>query len=297
MGRIFYFDHAATTMLDSRVFNEMLPYLTNEYGNASSIYSLGKSSKYAINIARMRVASSINCNSNEIYFTSGGTESDNLAIKGIAMANRNFGNHIITTKIEHPAVLKSCKYLEKLGFRVTYLNVDKLGRININELEKSITRNTILISVMFANNEIGTIQNIKEIGKIARKYKVIFHTDTVQAIGNCSINVKEMNIDSLSISAHKFYGPKGIGALYIKKGINFLRQNDGGHQEQNMRSGTENTAGIVGLGKAIELSTINLKEYNEHLKILSDFYLREISKRIPNIKINGDLNNKLSRKL
>lgn len=297
MGRIFYFDHAATTMLDSRVLNEMLPYLTSEYGNASSIYSLGKNSKNAINIARMRVASSINCNSNEVYFTSGGTESDNLAIKGIAMANRNYGNHIITTKIEHPAVLNSCKYLEKLGFRVTYLNVDKLGRISLSELEKSITRNTILISVMFANNEIGTIQNIKEIGKISKKYNIIFHTDTVQAIGNCSINVKEMNIDSLSMSAHKFYGPKGVGALYLRKGIKFLRQNDGGHQEQNMRSGTENTAGIVGLGKAIELSSINLKEYNEHLKILSDFYLREISRKIPNIKINGDLNNKLSRKL
>lgn len=297
MGRIFYFDHAATTMLDSRVFNEMLPFLMNEYGNASSIYSLGKNSKYAINIARMKVASSINCNSNEIYFTSGGTESDNLAIKGIAMANRNYGNHIITTKIEHPAVLNSCKYLENLGFKVTYLSVDKLGRISLSELERAITRNTILISIMFANNEIGTIQNIKEIGKIARKSKIIFHTDTVQAIGNCNINVRDMNIDSLSMSAHKFYGPKGIGALYIRNGVNFLRQNDGGHQEQNHRSGTENTAGIVGLGKAIELATINLEEYNEHLKILSEFYIREISNRIPNIKINGDLKNKLSRKL
>ena len=247
MGKIFYFDHAATTMLDNRVFNEMLPFLMNEYGNASSIYSLGKNSKYAINIARMKVASSINCNSNEVYFTSGGTESDNLAIKGIAMANRSFGNHIITSKIEHPAVLNSCKYLEKLGYRVTYLNVDNLGRINLDELERSITRQTILISIMFANNEIGTIQNIKAIGNIAKKYKIIFHTDTVQAIGNCNINVRDMNIDSLSMSAHKFYGPKGIGALYVRNGIKFLRQNDGGHQENNLRSGTENTAGIVGL--------------------------------------------------
>ena len=287
-----YFDHAATTRLDVRVLNEMMPYLTDEYGNASSIYELGKSAKYAINIARMRVASSINCNSNEIIFTSGGTESDNLAIKGIAMANRFRGNHIITSKIEHPAVLNSCKFLEQLGFRVTYLNVDKLGRISLNELERAINRQTILITIMFANNEIGTIQNIKEIGKIAKKYKVIFHTDTVQAIGNCKINVRDMMIDSLSMSAHKFYGPKGVGALYIRNGINFIRQNDGGHQEQNHRSGTENTAGIVGLGKAIELATSNLERYNEQLKVLSDFYIREVAGKIPNIKINGDLNNK-----
>ncbi len=206
-----------------------------------------------------------------------------------------FGNHIITSKIEHPAVLNSCKSLERLGFRITYLNVDKLGRVNLNELERAINRQTILISIMFANNEIGTIQNIYEIGKIARKYRIIFHTDTVQAIGNCKINVRDMQIDSLSMSAHKFYGPKGVGALYIKNGIKFLRQNDGGHQEQNQRSGTENTAGIVGLGKAIELATIELDNYNEHLKVLSDFYLREISNKIPNIKINGDLSNKLSR--
>ena len=180
----------------------------------------------------------------------GGTESDNLAIKGIAMANRNYGNHIITSKIEHPAVLNSCKALENMGFRVTYLNVDSKGRINLQELERSITRQTILISIMFANNEIGTIQDIYGIGKIARKHNVIFHTDTVQAIGNCYINVREMNIDSLSMSGHKFYGPKGVGVLYVRSGIRFLRQNDGGHQEQDHRSGTENTAGIVGLRKS-----------------------------------------------
>ena len=249
MEKIYYFDHAATTAVDNRVIDEMLPYLVKEYGNASSIYSLGKISKEAINLARKRVAMSINCNPNEIYFTSGGTESDNLAIKGIAMANRNFGNHIITTKIEHPAVLNSCKALENLGFRVTYLNVDRLGRINFEELERAITRQTILISIMFANNEIGTIQDVYSIGKIAKKYNVFFHTDTVQAIGNCFINVKDMNIDSLSMSSHKFYGPKGVGVLYVRNGIKFLRQNDGGHQEQDKRSGTENTAGIVGLRK------------------------------------------------
>lgn len=293
MGDLFYFDHAATTAMDNRVFNEMIPFFKNEYGNASSLYSLGKSAKEAINIARIRVASSINCNANEIYFTSGGTESDNLAIKGIAMANRKYGNHIITTKIEHPAVLNSCKALENLGFNITYLNVDNLGRISLEDLERSINRKTILISIMFANNEIGTIQDIEKIGKIAKKYHVFFHTDTVQAIGNCHINVREMNIDSLSMSSHKFYGPKGVGVLYIRNGVNFVRQNDGGHQEQDKRSGTENTAGIVGLGKAIELATIDLNRYNSQLKTLSEYYIREVKNRIPNIKINGDLNNKL----
>ena len=250
MEDIFYFDHAATTALDKRVLDEMLPFLIKEYGNASSIYSLGKSAKEAINIARMRVAASIHCNTNEVYFTSGGTESDNLALKGIAMANKNLGNHIITSQIEHPAVLNSCKTLENMGFKVTYLSVDHKGRINLQELEKAINRQTILISIMFANNEIGTIQDIQKIGNIAKKHHVIFHTDTVQAIGNCKIDVREMNIDSLSMSGHKFYGPKGIGVLYMRNGIKFVRQNDGGHQEQNHRSGTENTAGIVGLRKS-----------------------------------------------
>jgi len=250
MEDIFYFDHAATTALDKRVLDEMLPFLIKEYGNASSIYSLGKSAKEAINIARMRVAASIHCNTNEVYFTSGGTESDNLALKGIAMANKNLGNHIITSQIEHPAVLNSCKTLENMGFRVTYLPVDDKGRMDLQELERTIHRQTILISIMFANNEIGTIQDIAEIGKIARKHHIIFHTDTVQAIGNCKIDVREMNIDSLSMSGHKFYGPKGIGVLYIRNGIKFIRQNDGGHQEQDHRSGTENTAGIVGLRKS-----------------------------------------------
>ena len=250
MEKVFYFDHAATTALDKRVLDEMIPYLTNEYGNPSSIYSLGRKSKEAIQIARTRVAASINCKVSEIYFTSGGTESDNLAVKGIAMANRKYGNHIVTSKIEHPAILNSCKALENLGFRVTYLNVDELGRIRLEELERAITKQTVLISIMFANNEIGTIQDIEAIGRIARKYHVFFHTDTVQAIGNVPIDVRKMNIDSLSMSGHKFYGPKGIGVLYLRNGISFFRQNDGGHQEQDKRSGTENTAGIVGIRKS-----------------------------------------------
>ncbi|MCI8421836.1 MAG: cysteine desulfurase [Clostridia bacterium] len=294
MESIKYFDHAATTALDEDVLKEMMPYLTSNYGNASSIYSIGRKAKEAVMLARMRVAASLNCKTNEIYFTSGGTESDNLALKGIAMANSKYGNHIITSKIEHPAILNSCKALENMGFRVTYLNVDRLGRVDLNELERSINRNTILISIMFANNEIGTIQPIRQIGNIARKYNIIFHTDSVQAVGNLNINVNDLKIDALSMSGHKFYGPKGVGALYVRENINFNRVMDGGHQEKDKRSGTENTAGIVGLGKAIENATKNLISYNENLKALSNFYITEVSKRITNIRINGDMDNKLS---
>ena len=296
MENVKYFDHAATTALDEKVLEEMLPFLKEEYGNASSLYSIGKSTKEAITVARMRIASYLNCNSNEIYFTSGGTESDNLALKGIAMANSKYGNHIITSKIEHPAILNSCKALENLGFRVTYLDVDSFGRVNLRQLENSINRKTILISIMFANNEIGTIQDIKQIGSIAKRYNIIFHTDAVQAVGNVKINVRDLKIDSLSISGHKFYGPKGIGVLYVKDGINFNRINDGGHQEKDKRAGTENTAGIVGIGKAIQIAYENLEKYNKKLMLLSELYLKEVSSRISNIKINGDLNNKLARK-
>lgn len=293
MNGVKYFDHAATTQMDNEVLNEMLPYLTNNYGNASSIYSLGRIAKEGILLSKMRVAASINSKTNEIYFTSGGSESDNLAIKGIALANSRYGNHIITSKIEHPAVINTCKSLEKMGYRVTYLPVDEFGRINISDLERSINRNTILITIMFANNEIGTIQNIKEIGRIAKKYNIIFHTDSVQAMGNIKIDVRALNIDSLSMSAHKFYGPKGVGALYVRNGIRFQKIQDGGHQENDKRAGTENTAGIVGLGKALEIADKNLVQYNEHLRKLSEFYIQEISNKISNIKINGDMNNKL----
>ncbi len=293
MEIIRYFDHAATTALDESVLNEMMPFLTLEFGNASSLYSLGIRAKEAISVARIRIASALNCKAKEIYFTSGGTESDNLALKGIALANYRRGNHIITSSIEHPAVLNTCKTLENMGFKITYLKVDKLGRINLQELENSINRNTILISIMFANNEVGTIQSIEQIGNIARKHNIIFHTDAVQAIGNTLIDVRRQKIDSLSLSSHKFYGPKGVGVLYVREGIDFKRQNDGGHQERDKRSGTENVAGIVGTGKAIELATDNLNAYCNHLKILSDYYLKEVNNRIPNIKINGDLSNKV----
>ena len=285
---IKYFDHAATTALDEEVFNYMKPYFTEKYANPSAVYRIGKENKEAINIARMKIAEFINCNMNEIYFTSCGSESDNLAVKGIAMANSSKGNHIITSKIEHPAILNTCKSLEKMGYKITYLDVEPNGMINLSELEKAINSKTILITIMFANNEIGTIEPVKEIGDIARKHNVLFHTDAVQAIGNVRINVKDMGISALSMSAHKFYGPKGVGVLYVKNGINFTRIQDGGHQEREKRAGTENVPGIIGTGKAIELANHYFDKNNNKLIELREYYFREIEKRIPNIIINGD---------
>ena len=293
MNGIKYFDHAATTPVDIRVLEEMLPYFSENFGNPSSLYSIGKKNKEAINISRMKIATSINSKVNEIYFTSGGSESDNLAIKGIALANKNRGNHIITSKIEHPAVLNTCKNLEKFGFEITYVDVNSNGIVNLRQLENSIKRNTILISIMFANNEIGTIQPIKEVSKIAKKYRIYFHTDAVQAIGNIKIDVREFGIDALSMSAHKFYGPKGIGAVYIKENIPFMRIIDGGHQEQDKRAGTENVAGIIGMGKAIELSQINIEENNQKIKFLRDYFIQNIENTIPNVILNGDRENRL----
>lgn len=285
---IKYFDNAATTKLSNEVLNEMKSYLTENYFNPSSIYLGGKKVKEAINIARHRIANAINADDDEIYFTSGGTESDNLAIKGIAYANRRYGNHIITTKIEHPAVLNTCKYLESIGYRITYLNVMRNGIIDINHLRNSIRRDTILISIMTANNEIGSIQPLKEIGEIAKRNNIYFHTDSVQAIGNMKIDVKNLQIDSLSMSGHKFYGPKGIGVLYVKNGINFIRQIDGGHQERDKRSGTENVAGIVGIGKAIEIATENLDSNIRKLMMLREYYFKKIEENFNNYIINGD---------
>lgn len=240
-----YFDNAATTKLDEEVLQEMMRYLKENYGNASSIYKLGRESKKAVEDSREKIAKVLNCKPNEIYFTAGGSESDNTAIKGIAKANKSKGNHIITSKIEHPAVLETCKSLEKEGFEVTYISVDENGIINLEELKKSIKDTTILITIMFANNEIGTIQPIEEIGKIAKENNIYFHTDAVQVVGSLKIDVQKLNIDSLSLSGHKFYGPKGIGALYIKSGIKFEKFVDGGHQERNKRAGTENVLSLI----------------------------------------------------
>lgn len=289
----YYFDNAATTRLDNNVLREMLPYSNIAFGNASSSYKLGRNSKNAIENSRNKVANILSCKPNEVYFTSGGTESDNTALKGIARANRNKGNHIITSSIEHPAVLESCKELEEEGFLVTYLPVDSNGFVSLTELENNITNSTILISIMYANNEIGTIQPIKEIGVIAHKYNIPFHTDAVQAVGALQLKVDDLNVDALSMSAHKFYGPKGIGALYVRETVPFYRFMSGGHQERNMRAGTENVAGIVGLGTAIDLAYRNLDRHNYKIKSLRDYFLNNIIRSFPDLKINGSLKNRL----
>lgn len=289
----YYFDNAATTRLDNDVLRAMLPYSNVVFGNASSSYKLGRNSKNAIENSRQKVANILGCKPNEIYFTSGGTESDNTALKGIARANRHKGNHIITSSIEHPAVLESCKELEEEGFRITYLPVDNVGLVDLNVLKNSITNSTILISIMYANNEIGTIQPIKEIGAIAHKYNIPFHTDAVQAVGSLSLKVNELNVDALSMSAHKFYGPKGIGALYVRETVPFYRFMSGGHQERNMRAGTENVAGIVGLGTAIDLAYRNLDRHNYKIKTLRDYFLSNMLRNFPDLKINGSLENRL----
>ena len=291
--KTIYFDHAATTAVAPEVKEAMEPYFCENYGNASSLYELGYKSKEAINIARGNVARAINAKPNEIYFTSCGSESDNLAIKGVARAYRQNGNHIITSRIEHPAVLNTCRQLEREGFRVTYLKVDKNGFIDLEELKNSINSKTILVSIMFANNEVGTIEPIKEISRIVHSNNAIFHTDAVQAVGNIKIDVKEMGIDLLSMSAHKFYGPKGVGALYVRDNIEFIQLQNGGHQENDKRAGTENVAGIVGLGKAIEMANDNIMQNNEKLLNLRKYCIEQIKNRIPYIRINGDLNYRL----
>ena len=288
-----YFDNSATTRIKEEVLTEMFPYLSREYGNPSSLYSIGRKAKRAIEEARKRVASLINCKPEEIYFTSCVSESDNSALKGIAYANKNKGKHIITSKIEHPAILHSCQNLENKGFEVTYLDVDKDGFVNLETLENSIRPDTILISIMFANNEIGTIEPIENIAKIAHKNGIIFHTDAVQACGNIPIDVQNMDIDMLSLSGHKIYAPKGIGALYVKKGIEFERFMDGGHQEKNKRSGTENVAEIVALGKACQIAEKNMETYQNKLQTLRNYCLEKMKKNFSNIHINGTMEKRL----
>ena len=289
----YYFDNAATTKVKKEVLQEMLPYYSEKYGNPSAVYAIARETKKDIEKAREKVANLIGCDKKEIYFTASGSEADNTAIKAIAYKNRFKGNHIITSKIEHHAILESCEFLEKQGFEITYLNVDKNGFINLNELRNSIREETILISIMFANNEIGTIEPVEDIAQIAKEKNIIFHTDAVQAVGNVNIDVKSMGIDMLSLSGHKIYGPKGIGALYVKNGIEFEKFINGGHQERNKRAGTENTAGIIGLGKASELAKESLNEHIKKVKELRDYYVEQVNNKIPNIRINGALNARL----
>lgn len=287
MNHYIYMDNSATTPLKKDVLNEMMPYLTDNYGNPSSVYSLGSKAKVAVEKARDQVANAIGADKKEIFFTSGGSEADNWAIRGIAYKYKDKGNHIITTKIEHHAVLHTCQYLEKQGFQVTYLDVDEDGLIDLEELKNAITDKTILISIIFANNEIGTIQPIKEIGEIAKANNVYFHTDAVQAIGSIEIDVNELNIDLLSLSAHKFYGPKGVGVLYVKRGIRLDSIISGGGQERGKRAGTENVSAIVGLGKAIELATKNIEENNKKLVQLRDSLIKKTEDNIDHVRLNG----------
>lgn len=287
MNKKIYMDYSATTFTKPEVVKEMLPYFTEYFGNPSSMYSLARDTKKAIDESRDKVAKAINAKSQEIYFTAGGSEADNWALKGIAFGNKRKGNHIITTTIEHHAIMNTCKFLEKNGFEVTYLPVDSEGLVSVEDLKKAITDKTILVSVMFANNEVGSIQPIKEIGKICKEKNIYFHTDAVQAVGHIKIDVQEMNIDLLSMAAHKFYGPKGIGALYIRKGVRIDNLIHGGAQERNKRASTENVPGIVGMGKAIEIALEGLEEEKVRLTKLRDRLIKGLMDKIPYTKLNG----------
>ena len=288
-----YLDNSATTQVSEEVFEEMKPYFTQEFGNPSTLYGIGRESKKALEEARQRVADSINAKKDEIIFTSGGSESDNLAIKGIAFKLQKKGKHIITTEIEHPAVAETLHFLESLDFKVTYLPVYENGIIKIEDLKNAVTDETILITIMHGNNEIGTIQPIEEIGKIAHEKGIKFHTDAVQTFGKIEVDVEKLSVDLLSISSHKINGPKGVGALYIKKGTRLTPLIHGGGQERGIRSGTENVAGIVGFGKACQLATKNLDAHYNKLKSISDEIIEKVLDRIPESHLNGDKEDRL----
>jgi len=293
MKRI-YMDHAATTPTDIEVVREMEPYFTQKYGNPNSVHSFGQEAREAVEEARKKVAHLIGANPSEIIFTSGGTESDNYAIKGIAWANQKKGNHIITSQIEHHAVLHSCHFLEKHGFKVTYLPVDKYGLIDPGDVKKAITGKTVLVTIMHANNEIGTIEPIRDIAKITKEAGVYFHTDSVQTVGHIPIEVNELGVDMLTMSGHKLYGPNGVGVLYLRKGIRIESLMDGGSQEKNRRAGTENVAGIVGIGKAAELAEKRLAQGEEDKIIkLRDKLIKEILNKVENVRLNGHPSNRL----
>ena len=289
MGKMIYLDNAATTKTAPEVVQAMLPYFSEYYGNPSSIYDFAGKSKEAITKGREQIANVLGAKPEEIYFTAGGSESDNWALKATFEAYKNKGNHIITTKIEHHAILHTCEYLEKeRGAKITYIGVDENGVVNLDELEAAITPETILISVMAANNEIGTIQPIKEIGRIAKEHNILFHTDAVQAFGQIPINVDECNIDMLSSSGHKLNGPKGIGFLYIRKGVKIRSFIHGGAQERKRRAGTENVPGIVGYGKAVELAMASMEQRMKHETELRDYAIARIENEIPYCRLNGD---------
>ena len=286
MKRI-YFDHSATTPVNREVAELMMEYMTDKFGNASSVHGFGREARKAMEQAREKVAALINAAPNEIIFNSGGTESDNLAIKGVAFANRKKGYHIITTSIEHHAVMHTCEYLEKQGFTVTYLPVDEHAMIRMEDLKNAITDQTILISIMFANNEVGTIQPIKEIGQLAKERGIYFHTDAVQAVGHYPIDVKELNIDLLTMAGHKFYASKGVGALYVRRGVKIAEIQHGGGHERNMRAGTENVPGIVGLGKAAEIAMRDMDKEIAHVQALRDKIITGITEKMSHVKLNG----------
>ncbi len=287
MERIAYFDNAATTPTDPRVMESMLPFYKEQFGNPSSIHQLGRQAQEGMEAARRQVAGLIGASPEEIIFTSGGTEADNLAIKGIAWARREKGDHIITTSIEHHGVLNPCTFLEKQGFRVTYLTVDSTGLVDLNELEQAITKSTILISVIHANNEVGTIQPLEEIGAFARERDVLFHTDAVQSVGKLDVDVKQLGVHLLALSGHKLHGPKGMGALYVKKGVRLTPLFHGGHHERNRRAGTENVPGIVGLGRACAINLEEQEEEQQKVKDLRDRLHHGLLERIPDVTLNG----------
>jgi len=293
MGKIIYLDNAATTRTAPEVVEAMLPYFTEHYGNASGVYGLGRESKEAVTEARAVIADALGAKENEIYFTAGGSEADNWAIKAAAEAYQSKGKHIITSKIEHHAVLHTCEYLEKRGFEITYLDVDEFGVVKLSELKKAIRPDTILISVMFANNEIGTIEPVQEIGRIAYEKGILFHTDAVQAFGQLPINVDELHIDMLSSSAHKLQGPKGIGFLYIRKGVKIRSFIHGGAQERKRRAGTENVPGIVGYKKAVELAVSHMEERIEKERELRDYLISRVLKEVPYTRLNGSPKDRL----
>lgn len=295
MGQIYYLDNNATTKTDPEAVKAMLPYFSDNYYNPSGVYTPAQDARRDVENARAIAAKFLNADPKEIIFTSGGTESDNMAIKGIAYANTDKGKHIITTKIEHHAILNTCKYLEKHGWETTYLSVDKYGMIDLEELKRSIRKDTVLITVMYANNEIGTIQPIEEIGKIARENGVYFHTDAVQAAGKVKLDVKKLNVDMMSLSAHKFHGPKGIGIFYLKKGVRIQSLTQGGHHENNKRAGTENVPGIIGLAKACEIADAHLNDTADmaRIKDLRDKLEKGIIEKIPEVIVNGHLEKRM----